>query len=117
MLDFERLASHMRLVSKFRVRSAAPFVSPFCSTACIRFISSLQDVHTVSVCLTSSPRSNANLLFYLDCDVYFNIEITIGYQWIETEPFIIVNSRHRRDAILQGEYSVDAASWRLGWIS
>ena len=72
VLYFERLVSHMRLISKFRVRSAAPFVSPFCSTACIRFISSLQDVHTVSVCLTSSPRSNVNLPFICDCNVYSN---------------------------------------------
>ena len=32
--------------------------------AYIRFISSLYFVCTVSVCLTSSPRSNVNLLFY-----------------------------------------------------
>jgi len=40
--------------------------------AYIRFISSLHFVCTVSVCLTSSPRSNVILLFYCDCDVYSN---------------------------------------------
>ena len=101
MLDFERLASHMRLISKFRVRSAAPFVSPFCSTACIRFISSLQDVHTVSVCLTGPPRSNANLLCYCDCDVYFNTmdafvfvgEQPFGHEYhefVKSDPFFDV---------------------------
>ena len=34
------------------------FDSPFVCTACIRFISSLRTVHTLSVCLTSSPRPN-----------------------------------------------------------
>ena len=52
--------------SCYELRSArCSFVSPFRCIAYIRFISSLHFVCTVSVCLTSSPRSNVNLLFIL----------------------------------------------------
>ena len=38
------------------------YYSPFGCTACIQYKSSLHTVHTLSVCLTSSLRSNINLL-------------------------------------------------------
>jgi len=56
--------------------------SPFSCTAYIRFISRVHVVHTASVCLTSSPRSNINLLLFLICEVYFNREgTTIGRKY------------------------------------
>jgi len=52
------------------------FHSPFVCTACIRFISSLQTVHTASVCLTSSQRSNdlfhCFFVLFLELQSYFN---------------------------------------------
>jgi len=41
------------------------YCSPFGCTPYIRYKSSLRVVHTISVCLTSSPRSNVNLLLLL----------------------------------------------------
>jgi len=63
--------SHMQW-APFRAVHQFLLFSTFGCTAYIRFISGLHVVHTVSVCLTSSPRSNINLLFYLCCDAYFD---------------------------------------------
>jgi len=67
---------HLRALSKimlwvpFRAKLHQPAPAPFCCspfgcTAYIRYISRLHVVHMVSVCLASSPRSNANLFLIL----------------------------------------------------
>ena len=62
---YERSARHMLWVlCRAALTLTNSFYHPlFGYTACIKYISSLQVVNTVSVCLTSSPRPNVILLF------------------------------------------------------
>ena len=74
---------HRPRYSLLRFLSCRPYLSPFyvCSISIVflHHIGSLASRSTPSICLTSSPRSNDNLIFYLFCrrsSWKFEMEVT-----------------------------------------